>query len=84
MHIPRKIYDLSQPIFHNCPGYPGMDLAVLNLDFQHCSHGFNAETLTMNMHTGTHLDVPFHFFPDGKKLHEFPIETFAGPAWCLT
>lgn len=79
MDMPKKLYDLSQPIYHNCPGWPTYDQTVLNWDYRIITHGFNAETLTMNMHTGTHLDVPYHFFQDGKKLDDFPIDTFAGP-----
>ncbi|MDL2307343.1 cyclase family protein [Desulfovibrio sp. OttesenSCG-928-C06] len=79
MQVPKKIYDITQPLFHNCPGYPGLEPTILTRSFQHSVHGFNAEILTINMHSGTHLDVPFHFFADGKALDQFPIDTFAGP-----
>lgn len=30
--------------------------------------------------TGTHVDAPYHFFADGKKIDEIPLSTFIGPA----
>jgi kynurenine formamidase len=45
--------------------------------------GFNAERLDLITHTGTHLDVPYHFFADGKKLDEVPVGDFQGPAAVL-
>jgi len=34
----------------------------------------------MGSHTGTHIDAPFHMIGDGKRLHEFPLETLTGGA----
>ena len=39
--------------------------------------------LTLSMHTGTHVDAPFHFFPDGVKLGDIPLEQFVGRAVVL-
>jgi len=76
----KKLYDLSQPLFHNCPGWPDYDPTTVSVDYRIALHGFNAETLRMNTHTGTHLDVPRHFFEDGKTVDQVPLETFMGPA----
>lgn len=73
-----NIYDLSQPIYHQCPGWPDYTPPVILREYNSSIHGFNAETITMNTHTGTHIDVPFHFFNDNKTVDQFPIETFAG------
>ena len=40
----------------------------------------NLSRLVMTSHHGTHVDVPFHFIPDGKRLDEFPIERWIRPA----
>jgi len=40
----------------------------------------NVSRLEMTSHHGTHVDVPFHFIPKGKKLDEFPIERWIRPA----
>jgi arylformamidase len=34
----------------------------------------------MNVHTGTHVDVPFHFDQDGPPVDRMPLKAFAGPA----
>jgi arylformamidase len=38
---------------------------------------------SMANHTGTHLDAPVHFFPSGKALDDYPLDTFFGPAVLL-
>jgi kynurenine formamidase len=79
MNMPKKLYDLSHPLYHNCPGWPDFAVPVLNADYNCAHHGFNAETMTMNMHTGTHVDAPFHFIQEGKSMDQIPVEAFAGP-----
>lgn len=36
--------------------------------------------VTFSIHTGTHIDSPYHFFPDGKTIEQLPLETFIGSA----
>lgn len=42
--------------------------------------GCNTSTISMSTHTGTHCDAPWHFEPDGKKLHEVDTQIFFGDA----
>ena len=35
------------------------------------------------MHTGTHVDAPFHFLPGGEKIHTVPIENMVRPCRVL-
>ena len=37
-------------------------------------------TLSMGSHTGTHMDGPFHFLPEGQGLHEMPLDAAIGLA----
>lgn len=76
----KKIIDLSQPVFHNCPGWPTYGMASVSYEAIYPKDGYTAERITLNAHTGTHIDAPFHFFPDGKTIDEFPVETFQGEA----
>lgn len=39
--------------------------------------------INMVSHIGTHIEVPFHLFQDGKDLSEVPLEMFFGPAVVL-
>ncbi len=49
----------------------------------HRKHGYNVTSLSMGSHTGTHLDAPYHFFDNGKKVHNLPLEDLVGPAVVL-
>lgn len=75
----KKMYDMSQPVYHNCPGWPDYPMTNISADYRIGIHGFNSETVSMNLHTGTHLDVPYHFFEDGKAIDQYPPEAFMGP-----
>ena len=77
---PVKLYDLSQPIYHNCPGWPEYSPTVVTRDYSSPINGFNAETITLNTHTATHIDVPYHFFDSGKTIESFSLDAFSGDA----
>ncbi len=40
----------------------------------------NVSTLSMGSHTGTHMDGPFHYLPEGQGLHEMPLDAAIGRA----
>ena len=40
----------------------------------------NSSGLNMSVHSGTHIDAPFHFVEDGATIDELPLEIFIGPA----
>ncbi len=40
----------------------------------------NSSALSMSVHSGTHIDAPFHFVPDGATIDALPLERFMGPA----
>ena len=58
-----KFYDLSQPVYDHCPGWPTYEPTVVKYEASYDKDRFNAEQIRLNSHTGTHLDAPFHFFP---------------------
>lgn len=33
-----------------------------------------------SIHTATHIDSPYHFFPNGKSIEEVPLDVFIGSA----
>ncbi|MBO93877.1 MAG: hypothetical protein CMI32_03125 [Opitutales bacterium] len=77
------LIDLSHPLESGAPSFPG------DPDYQatpHASHEkdrLSVTRLTMGSHQGTHLDAPYHFYADGKKIDEMPLEPFFGPARLL-
>lgn len=34
----------------------------------------NTSQVILPSHSGTHLDLPYHIYPEGKKLNDFPAE----------
>ena len=40
----------------------------------------NSSSVNMSVHSGTHMDAPFHFVPDGAAIDQLPLELFIGPA----
>lgn len=83
--LPTKIYDLSQPVFANCPQYPDKNPrpAQVRLFYMLAVQGVNKEIVEISTHTGTHCDAPFHFFDDGTTIDQIPLETYVGPATIL-
>src|SRR5271155_1562212 len=45
--------------------------------------GMAKRVFMMDEHTGTHVDVPFHFDPDGPTLEKVPVDRFIGAAKLL-
>ena len=39
---------------------------------------YNLELLFLSSHTGTHLDAPFHFVKNGKKINQIPLDRLIG------
>lgn len=76
-------YDLSQPLYHNAPQWPEYEPAVVTLRHTIANKGFNAERVELTTHTGTHVDVPYHFFEDGATIDRMPLERFSGMAIVL-
>ncbi len=76
----KKYYDLSQPVYHNCVGWPTYKMTDVKYEAYYSRDQFNAERIDMNVHTGTHVDAPFHFFSDGKTVDEISVDKWQGEA----
>jgi arylformamidase len=74
-----KIIDITVPLSGQLPRYPGEP--GFELDFaDRISDGapYNASTLRLAAHTGTHVDAPYHFLADGKTVDQLPLEILVG------
>ena len=45
--------------------------------------GWNARTLHLYSHIGTHMDAPFHFGVSDKTIDEIPLDCCQGKAWIV-
>lgn len=77
-----SLIDLSHPLEDGQLGFPGDPRIEVVPHNTLLSIGYNTTKVSMSTHQGTHLDVPYHFFDDGKAVEEIPLERFYGPA-CL-
>jgi len=74
-----KIYDISLPISNDLlvwPGNPSISINLINSIIK--GDKCNISQIKMGMHSGTHIDAPYHFFEDGVTSDSIPIDTFIG------
>lgn len=78
------IYDISQPLFE-CRVFPG-DPKPVKTEIRRMSRGdlYNLTAVSACVHSGTHVDAPFHFIADGKGVGEIGLERFIGPAFVVS
>lgn len=73
-----KIWDISQEVF-GCCVYPGDPTPKRDVMRQVAKgDSCNLSRLTMCVHNGTHVDAPYHFLDDGKRIDELSLEAFVG------
>ena len=75
-----KLIDLSQPVFEKCPAWPGDPPVRTRLIAGHAQQGWQAESIQLSVHTGSHIDAPRHILPRGAAIDEIPLESFVGKA----
>jgi arylformamidase len=70
------IYDLTMPIKTDMPVFKNRDInrPILAVDRSHEVNHICEHRLTLNLHTGTHLDAPLHVLPDGATIDTFPLD----------
>jgi arylformamidase len=73
------IVDLTCPLGPDTPVYPGDPPVTLTTVRTHGADGYEVTHLCMGSHSGTHLDAPRHFFPEGATLDEYPMDRLFGP-----
>jgi arylformamidase len=76
-----KFWDISVPISPELPVWPG-DPKVKIERVSRIEDGANANVSRMDIgcHTGTHVDAPFHFLPEGKTIETLSLEALIGPS----
>ncbi len=79
-----KIFDISVGIDENLPVWPGDPKPELSW-IGRISAGdlSNITEINIGAHTGTHIDAPLHFLPDGGTLDSIALSTLVGEAQVL-
>jgi arylformamidase len=74
-----RFHDVSVLICEDLPvwpGDPGISMTLASSLDQ--GNDANVTRLEMGVHTGTHIDAPFHFEANGKSIDQLPIDTLIG------
>ena len=74
------IIDLSYPLKPEMLVWPDSDRPVYEWKSRINSEGWNETYIRMSVHTGTHVDAPFHLNQEGKPLEEMQLNNFWGNA----
>jgi len=75
-----KIIDLTHTISHQMPVFPGENSPSIIRDILPDDAGYVTHRIETNMHTGTHIDAPFHAKSDIITINKYGVEQFAGTA----
>jgi arylformamidase len=73
--------DISVTIHSGMPFWP--DNPPINIQRQldiNKGDNCNVSEISMGVHTGTHMDAPLHFFPQGADITTVPFDAVIGPA----
>ena len=77
----KKIYDISLTITPGMPVWPGQP-GVKLVRIEKIEDGANANVskVEMSVHTGTHVDAPYHFLNHEKTVEALPLDVMMGAA----
>lgn len=73
------VEDMTHTLHEDFPTYFGEPQFSREQIFNYAEHSFNLQQLTINEHTGTHIDAPLHFSADGTSVDEIPVSSLIAP-----
>jgi arylformamidase len=73
------IKDITLTIEPGMPVWPGDDqVQLFRRQKLETGESSNVSFLSMSVHTGTHIDAPFHFLQDGKTVDQISMDQLIG------
>lgn len=73
-----KFYDVTAEVYEGMPVYKNKE--EKQPKFQTVTNGHVTETrLSLDLHTGTHVDAPLHMINDGETMETIPLERLVRP-----
>lgn len=77
-------YDISLTISPSLPTWPGDPSVVLErVEKIEDGSDANVSRIDIGVHTGTHVDAPYHFFRNGKTVENINLNLLTGRAYVL-
>lgn len=77
----KRFIDVTLPIDKGMPIWP--DSTGINFSWTHCLNKggtVNLTRLDMDVHAGTHVEGPLHYYANAISVDEIPLEIFLGRA----
>jgi arylformamidase len=76
-----RIHDVTVPLSPGLPVYPGDPPFEIELVERLDSGGpYNMARIRLGLHTGTHVDAPYHLLAEGATVDRLPLEILMGKA----
>lgn len=75
-----RIISLSHPITPAMPRWPGDPEVEFATAATRERDGYFLRRFSLGEHSGTHVNAPLSFYPDGAAIDEYPPETWVVPA----
>jgi arylformamidase len=76
------MFDISLPLNSHLPIWPGsIGVKVRQKKFIKSGDPANVSELECDLHSGTHVDAPRHFFDNGNTVDELSLDAMVGPAY---
>lgn len=72
-----RLIDLTRTLDASVPGFEQQPARRIDVD------GWNATTLQLYSHCGTHIDAPVHFGVGTQTVDELPLERCMAQAWLV-
>ena len=73
-----KIIDLSQTLYDHMPVYPGDPDVIIEQVQTFTKDGWNMKRIHVNLHDGTHVNIPIHGTLGGRNLDLYSLDYFIG------
>jgi len=73
-----KIIDISWPITENTTGYKNRKNIKFTRYKNFETDGWRESLITLESHSGTHIDAPSHFVRDGKNIESISLDRLVG------
>ena len=78
------LWDLSHTLENDQPHFP-THTKFFRMMWNRLEYGDRSAhaQVILGEHSGTHVDAPCHFFPDGDSIDALSLEHFTGPGRCI-
>ena len=79
MQMVRAIIDVTRPMYHGMPVWPGDPDVRFTPALATAEGGANITSISMGTHSGTHIDAPSHYLAGAPTVDQVPMESLIGP-----